>query len=62
MFRSIVAAEKAAVQGENPDWDTQRCRDYQDEILSVRIDSQPCDEAYTRIALTQVLVKPDQRA
>jgi hypothetical protein len=37
MFRSIAAAEKAALQGEGPDWDTQQCRDYQQELLSVRI-------------------------
>jgi hypothetical protein len=37
MFRSIVAAEKAALQGEGPEWDTQQCRDYKEELLSVRI-------------------------
>jgi hypothetical protein len=37
MFHSIKAAEKAALEGEGQDWDTQQCRLLQDEILSVRI-------------------------
>jgi hypothetical protein len=37
MFQSIKAAEKAALEGEGQDWDTQQCRLLQDEILSVRI-------------------------
>jgi hypothetical protein len=37
MFQNIKAAEKAALEGEGQDWDTQQCRLLQDEILSVRI-------------------------
>jgi hypothetical protein len=38
MFRSIVAAEKAAIAGEgHEEFDTQQCRDLQNEFLSVRI-------------------------
>ncbi|KAE9364763.1 hypothetical protein N431DRAFT_421947 [Stipitochalara longipes BDJ] len=34
MFRSVAAAEKAALAGEGPDFDTQKCLDLQDEFLS----------------------------
>jgi hypothetical protein len=38
MFRSIVAAERAAIAGEgHEEFDTQQCRDLQEEFLSVRI-------------------------
>jgi hypothetical protein len=38
MFRSIAAAEKAALEGEGgQEWDTQQCVDLQNELLSVRI-------------------------
>jgi hypothetical protein len=38
MFRSIAAAEKAAIAGEGQgEFDTQQCRNLQDEFLSVRI-------------------------
>lgn len=44
MFRSVAAAEKAALDGDVVDWNTQRCLDFQDELdqqNSVRIGGQP---------------------
>jgi hypothetical protein len=46
MFRSVAAAEKAALEGEGQDYDTQQCLDLQNELLSVRICTQPRREAY----------------
>jgi hypothetical protein len=47
MFRSIAAAEKAALEGEGgQEWDTQQCVDLQNELLSVRICGQPRREAW----------------
>jgi len=39
MFRSLAAAEKAALAGEVAEFDTQDCRAFQEELLSVRIRS-----------------------
>jgi hypothetical protein len=50
MFRTKAPAEKAAITGRGREWDSQDCRAFQDEVLSVGIvphDSKP--NASTRV-------------